>query len=53
MIQTKGSSRAEAVALRSGNLNNGSHVGFAINLNNDAGNANWNIGSSQSYLTKR
>ena len=33
--------------LAGGNCNNGAHVGADyLNLNNDAGNANWNIGAS-------
>lgn len=34
-------------ALVGGNCNNGAHVGADyLNLNNGAGNANWNIGAS-------
>lgn len=37
---------------RGGNCNNGANCGaFYVNLNNDAGNANWNIGASLSVLT--
>lgn len=36
-----------AVALRFGNCNNGLNAGpRALNLNNTAGNANWNIGAA-------
>nr|DAG66899.1 MAG TPA: hypothetical protein [Caudoviricetes sp.] len=35
------------MGLRFGNCNNGTNTGpRCINLNNDAGNANWNIGSA-------
>ena len=38
-----------AVALVGGNCNNGANCGpWAVNLNNTAGNANWNIGASPS-----
>ena len=37
-------------AIRGGTSNNRAHVGaFYVNLNNTVGNANWNIGTSQSY----
>jgi hypothetical protein len=39
------------VAYRGGNCNNDADVGaFYSNLNNSAGNTNWNIGASVTYL---
>ena len=41
---------APRVPIRGGNSNNGAIDGAsAVNLNNDASNANWNIGASLSY----
>jgi len=38
------------LAYRGGNSNNSANVGAAyLNLNNTAGNANWNIGAAHSY----
>ena len=38
-------------ALRGGNCNNDLKVGaLYCNLNNEASNANWNIGAAESYL---
>jgi len=46
-----GSATAGAVALRFGNCNNGANDGLrALNLNNTATNANWNIGAAFIYL---
>ena len=40
-----------AVALRFGNCNNGTNDGLRyLNVNNTAGNANWNIGTALFYL---
>lgn len=46
----KGLPTCARVPLRGGNSNNGVKDGaFYVNLNNDASNANWNIGASLTY----
>mgnify|MGYP000273653105 CR=1 FL=1 len=42
------------IALRGGNSNNGGDAGsFAVNLNNDAGNAWWNSGGDLSFAAAK
>lgn len=40
-----------SVPLVGGNCNNGLNCGAYVNLNNTAGNANWNIAPGHSYQT--
>ena len=48
--QSKGLSSVTSVPLRGGNADNGVQCGVAyVNLNNTAGNANWNIRASLTY----
>lgn len=44
-----GDFRGVAVPLVGGNCNNGLNCGAYVNLNNTAGNANWNIAPGHSY----